>query len=134
VWPADEFGVILWAAAGGPPYRRGGKSATDIRGLLASPGPLCLEVHADTPTIALSDFLLWLNGDGMAWVRIDEHREHYGRDPARAGLSGEVGGFPDGAGGRFAVPAPNAVAAWQASAALEHWLVGGGWWPGLAWD
>lgn len=133
-WPSDDYGVVLWALDGGPPIRRSGQSAEAVRALLAPPGPLSLEVQADTPTLALSDFLIWRNGDGMAWVRIDEHREHYGRDPARVGLGGQVGGFPDGEGGWFAVPVADAVTAEQASAALEHWLLGGGQWPGLAWD
>src|SRR5262249_19175671 len=116
------------------PVRRTGQSASAVRALLMEPAPLSLEVHADTPAIALSDFLLWLNGSGMARVRVDEHREHCARDPARAGLGGEGGGFPDGKGGWFAISAADAVTLGQASAALEHWLPCGGRWPGLAWD
>ncbi|MFO0863674.1 MAG: hypothetical protein U0744_03270 [Gemmataceae bacterium] len=133
-WPNDNFGAVRWAIDGGPPLRLSGQTASDVWALLKPAGAVYVEIHADTADLALSDFLVWRNADGMAWVRIDEHCEHYGRDPARAGLTGDVGGFPDGEGGWFAVPAADAVTAEQASATLAYWLPGGAKWPGLAWD
>lgn len=134
MWPYDDYDVVLWAVDGGPPIERSGQSAAEVRALLAAHGPLFVEVHADTPSLALSDFLVWRNSEGMARVRIDEHREHYGRDPARAALSGEVEGLPDGMGGWFTIPADDAVTTEQASAALECWLSDGRQSPSLVWD
>jgi hypothetical protein len=98
------------------------------------PGPQLLEVDAvlrrpaGPSVVSLGYLWVWLNGEGMARVRLDEHREHFARDPARAELAGEVGGFPDGAGGAFAVTAE------QAGRVLACWLGSGARWSGLAWD
>jgi hypothetical protein len=134
-WPSDNFKVVLWPkVVNGQMDSSSGRSAVEVRAILSIHGPLAAEVHADTPSTALSDFRLFLNDCGMARVQIDEHCEHYGYDPTRAELSGEVGGFPDGEGGWFNIPAASAVTSDQALAALNYWLPGGGWWPGLAWS
>jgi hypothetical protein len=104
MWPTDDFGVVRWGAASEPPLRLTGQSAVAVRSQLATPGPMLLEVHADTPTLALSDFLVWLNGRGMARVRIDEHCEHTPatrsgkRWLARWGVPGRRGRLAGGAG------------------------------------
>ena len=48
-------------------------------------------------------------------------------------LMAEVGGFPDGSGGLFAVPAGDVVTVQQAEQVLTCWLERGEWWPGLEW-
>jgi len=133
MWPSDDFGVVLWADAEGKRLRLSGQSAAAVRALLAAPGALALEVHADTPGVSLSAFLLWRNADGLACLRIDEHREHVGIDPTRSDKGGELW-FPEGEGQAFPVRASEAIEGWQAAEALEHWLEVGGMWPGLMWS
>lgn len=104
-----------------------------MRALLGAAGPIVLEVNAETAGISLADFLLWGNADGFFCLRIDEHREHYGIDPARSAQGYELW-FPDGEGGSFPVQAAEAIEWWQASEALGYWLQDGRKWPGLIWS
>lgn len=104
-------------------------------------GAMLLEVDAavsrgrdPSRNVSVGYFWLWLDGAGMARVRLDEHREHFARDPARAGMSGEIDGFLDGDGGVYAVAAADAITAIQAQQALECWLETGEWWPELTWS
>ena len=146
VWRASEFEVTIWL---GPDSARRflARDPAEVQAAFV-PGPCLLQVdsilrqagqHAD---VSLGYLWVWLNSDGMAVVRLDEHCEHFARDPARAGMAGEVGGFPrwDGVpfaglkGEPFAVPAADAVTAEQATNVLSYWLANGEWWPGLAWD
>jgi hypothetical protein len=134
------FEVTVWPDGIAPARRYVTRSSAEVAKTATGLGPLMLETHdVDRPTGAnpgTSFGVLWLylNGGGMAWIRLDLHREHIARDPARAGLVGEVGGFPDGTGGWFAVPASGAITAHQARQALVCWLEGGSCWPELEWD
>ena len=121
MWPSDEFGVVLWTSRDGQLVHLAGQSAAAVRELVAAPGPLVLDVSAGTPILSLSDFLLWRNADGVACVRIDQHREHYGIDPTRSAETGEIW-FRDEQDGSFPVQTAEVIEMWQAAAALGYWL------------
>jgi hypothetical protein len=138
VWPVTEFDLTLWAD--GATRRLITPARTEIAKTITGPGPLLAEVDAvwrqtsGRPDISLALLWLWYNGEGMAWVRLDEHCEHFARDPNRATIIGEVGGFPDGSGGSFAVPAAEVVTVQQAEQVLTCWLESGARWLGLEWN
>lgn len=139
MWPVNELDVTLWL--GGPRPARDFITHSPAEALAAlGQGPLLLEVDAVQRGSAIPDgvslglFCVWLNGDGMAWIRLDEHCEHYARDPARTRLEGEVGGFINEDGSLFAVLAADAVTASQARLALADWLQGVRRSPILTWD
>lgn len=139
MWLECEFEATLWTG-GTEPARK--FLTRDVRELTAplGAGPLLLEVDAvlrrptEAMDVSLGYFWFGLNGQGMAWVRVDEHREHFARDPSRASLPGEVSGFPESGGGEFKVQAADAIIAAQARLALACWLENGAWWSGLEWD
>ena len=138
MWPVTEFDLTLWADGS----TRGmiTSSRTEIAETIKGPGPLLAEVDAvlrqtgGRADVSLALLWLWYNGEGMALVRLDEHCEHFARDPSRATIVGDVGGFPNGSGGSFAAPAADVVTVQQAEQVLTCWLSSGAWWPGLKWD
>ena len=65
----------------------------------------------------LGKFWLCTKGND-AWVRLDEHREHYGSDPKRSGCSDDSTVVLDGA----RVPRRETVSRQDALAAFDFWL------------
>ena len=141
MWPVSEFEVEIRVGVEAPRCRYVTRSAIDIVAeLKAIVGPLSLDVDAilrrgdGQQDISLGELILWFNGSGMAWVRLLEHREYNPSDPARAGLTGEVGGFLDESNSPFVVPAADAITVEQALLVLGYWLDCGGRFPELAWS
>jgi hypothetical protein len=79
------------------------------------------------------NFLVWLNGD-RAFVRLDEHREHYATDPLIRDRRYGVVRFGAGADDGFEVPFAESVSRKQALQALELWLRTGHRSPELEWS
>lgn len=141
MWPVSEFEVQVWRD-GHEPLRCYSTRSTDdiVAQLTTAGGPLFLQVAAvlrqggEAQDLSLGVMLLWLNADGMAWVRLGEHRDHDLSDPARVGLTGDVDGFLDDTERPFAVPAANVITVGQAASVLDYWLDCGGRLPGLTWS
>ena len=97
-----------------------------------------MAVCSHNPDVGLGVAELWLNTEGMAWVRmVDNLVGNYWQeacDPSRAALTGEVSGFFGDTNGPFAVPAANVITARQAVDVLAHWLDCGGRLSGLSWS
>lgn len=139
MWPVSEFGVEIRTASRSRQYVT--RSSTNIIAELESIiEPLSLDVDAilrrgaGQQDISLGEMLLWFNTSGMAWVRLLEHREYNPRDPARARLAGEVGGFLDDPEGSFAVPSAETITSEQAILLLRYWLDCGGRISELVWS
>ena len=67
------------------------------------------------------NFILFLNGEGAAYVMIHEHREFFATDPSRQAMSGNVM-FLDEDGGAFNVDAALTTSEEKGKSALMHWL------------
>jgi hypothetical protein len=133
MWLLDDFGVLVFTEADGKRRRLTRQSAAAVLTLLESPGPMAIQVSAGIPGVSLADFHLWRTGEGIACLRIDEHREHYGIDPERSGQTGDAF-FPDGQGGSFPVQFAETVQMSHATEAIAYWLECGGKWQGLTWS
>lgn len=79
------------------------------------------------------NFYVWRKRD-RAYVRLDEHCEHYASDPGHRGVSGREVHFRDEGGEPLCVPESATVDSTAAMAALEHWLLTGQKLPSLSWD
>jgi hypothetical protein len=140
VWPVSEFAVEVRAGVERSARRYVTCSGAEVAAELgAIARPLFLDTDAvlrrgGQQDVSLGEMLLWLNTSGMAWVRLLEHCDYTPRDPARAGLPGEVGGFLDEMEGQFAVRAADAISARQAALVLDYWLDCGGRLPELVWS
>lgn len=138
-WNVTEFEVTLWTGEPVPTHQFVARRPTTIVKYLV-PRPLFLEVYArlrkplGEPDLSLGCFWLWLNCEGMARVRVDDHYEHFARDPERSGLEGDLGGFVDEEGGICVVTASEAISAEQAESALFHWLCSGKMLSELTWS
>jgi len=88
-----------------------------------------IEEHVD-----YGNFYVWRQRE-RAFVRLDEHCEHYASDPSCSGISDREVCFRDEEGGSFfCVPESATVASADAMAALEHWLHTGKKLPSLIWS
>jgi hypothetical protein len=95
--------------------------------------PCVLLVARHEANVSRGDFYIWLQGD-RALVRLDEHREWFAMDPARAAsTSGSDAWFTDSEGTMFPAQDAETLARSQAFQALDHWLRTGEMLPGLTW-
>ncbi|WP_137914532.1 hypothetical protein [Rudaea sp. 3F27F6] len=79
------------------------------------------------------NFYVWYNED-LAFVRLDEHREHYASDPLRASFVGPSIQFQDEDNELFEVLPSQVVGRAQAAEALQCWLTSGLKLSSLSWS
>src|SRR5579859_6282536 len=79
------------------------------------------------------NFYVWYNED-LAFVRLDEHREHYASDPLRTSSAGPSNQFQDEDNELFEVLPSQVVGRAQAAEALHCWLTSGSKLSSLSWS
>lgn len=104
-----------------------------LPGLRTAEGDLRFVMVADIRGgVDRGNFLAWFQG-GRAFVRLDEHRDHYATDSSIRNLPDEAIRF-EGDGDSFEVPFAQSVSRAQALDALEIWLTTGQMSPSLEWS
>ena len=141
MWNVSGFEVEFWKVGQVAAKQYCTRSTADIISILTTTiPPLFLDVDAvlwqgaGNSVISEGEMLLWINTDGLAWVRLLEHCDYSPRDPARSELTGEISGFLDEEEeDSFSVASSNVITTEQAVCLLSYWLDCGGHLEELVW-